>query len=230
MAVIKIQFISDFVCAVTKRNLDAAIALYQKTYPGGKDDTFDITWAPYYLNYNPYPHSIDKLELANERLADQTPEQRATLNTRMTRAGKASGIHFNWGGTLGPNPATRLAHQLVRLAGDAPNANYDGSKQTALVEALFEAYHCRAQDISQPDVLREAAQRAEITSADINDWLQRDQVGSLVDQEAEANKGPAGTAGNGVPTLIIQGTHRPEGIPDAMDLMEIFIQVREVSA
>ncbi|KAK8103676.1 uncharacterized protein PG998_010709 [Apiospora kogelbergensis] len=213
MAVIKIQFISDFVCA--------------KTYPGGKDDTFEITWAPYYLNYNPHPHSVDKLELANERLADQTPEQRAALDKRMNRAGQASGIPFNWGGQLGPNPATRTAHQLVYLAGEATRGKYDPDKQTDLVEAIFEAYHCRAQDISRPDVLREAAQRAGMETADVDDWLQRDQVGDMIDRDAEANKVAAGT---GVPTLVIQDTHRPEGIPDAMDLMELFIQVREAAA
>ncbi|KAK7984743.1 thioredoxin-like protein [Apiospora saccharicola] len=230
MAVIKIQFISDFVCAwcyIAKRNLDAAISLYQKTYPGGKDDTFVITWAPYYLNYNPHPHSVNKLELANERLADQTPEQRAALEKRMNRAGQASGIPFNWGGQLGPNPATRTAHQLVYLAGEAPGAKYDRATQTSLVEAIFDAYHCRAQDISQHDILREAAQHAGIEKADVDDWLQRDQVGIMIDRNAEANKVATRA---GVPTLVIQDSHRPEGIPDAMDLMEMFIGVREGSA
>ncbi|KAH6675226.1 hypothetical protein F5X68DRAFT_235382, partial [Plectosphaerella plurivora] len=57
MVVIEIEITFDFVCAwcfIHKRNLDAAIALYQKTYPGAKFDVFKISWTPYYLNYNPH--------------------------------------------------------------------------------------------------------------------------------------------------------------------------------
>ncbi|KAI3317083.1 putative thioredoxin [Xylariaceae sp. AK1471] len=227
MAIIEIQIISDFVCGwcyIAKRNLDAAISLYQKTYPGGKSDTFAITWAPYYLNYNPHPHSVDKLKLADERLADMTPEQRAALTLHMNRAGRASGINFNWGGQLGPNPATRDVHWLVQLVGD----KYGAETQRDLVEAIFDAYHCRAQDISQHDVLRQVAQQAGVHADDVEAWLQSDETEkSMIDREAEKNKA---MTGSGVPTLVIQGKHKPEGIPDAMDLMEIFIQVREASS
>ncbi|KAI2779030.1 hypothetical protein F4815DRAFT_446628 [Daldinia loculata] len=70
MAVIEIQVISDIVCAwcyIAKRNLDTAIFLYRKTYPGGKSDTFSIVWTPYYLNYNPHPYSVEKDTLVHVR-------------------------------------------------------------------------------------------------------------------------------------------------------------------
>lgn len=214
-------------CYIAKRSLDSAIALYQKTYPGGKQDTFVITWTTYFLNYNPYPHSVDKLELADARLAEQTPEQRAALTRRMNQAGRASGIDFNWGGKLGPNPATRDAHRLVRLVGTAAD-RYDGETQHNLVEAIFDAYHCRAQDVADHDVLRDAAQRAGIRAGDVQAWLQSDEAGDIVDREAERNRST--TAGSGVPTLIIQNTHRPEGVPDVMDLMEMFVQIKEAQS
>lgn len=211
-------------CYIAKRNLDAAIALYQKTYPGGKSDAFDILWTPYYLNYNPHPHSVDKLALADVRLADQTAEQRAALTARMDRAGRAAGIAFNWGGKIGPNPTTRDAHRLVHRVGAADK--YDGETQRELVEAIFEAYHCRAQDISERDALVDVAQRAQIDPADVQAWLQSgsDDTGDIIDREAEASKE---AVTSGVPTLIIRDKYRPEGIPDVMDLMEIFIQAKE---
>ncbi|KAK2030518.1 DSBA-like thioredoxin domain-containing protein [Colletotrichum zoysiae] len=230
MAIFEIQFVSDFVCAwcyIAKRSLDSAISLYRKTYPGGKHDTFAITWTPYFLNYNPHAHSVDKLELADARLADQTPEQRAALTRRMNRAGLASGINFDWGGKLGPNPATRDAHRLVHLVGAAGD-RYDGETQRNLVEAIFDAYHCRAQDVSDHDVLLDAAQRAGVPAGDAQAWLQSDEAGDVIDQEAEKSKST--TARSGVPTLVIQNTHRPEGVPDVMDLMEIFVQIKEAQS
>ncbi|KAM0334356.1 hypothetical protein ACHAQA_001382 [Verticillium albo-atrum] len=217
-------------CYIAKRNLDAAISLYQKTYPGGKHDTFAITWTPYYLNYNPHPHSVDKLALADVRLADHTPEQRAALTKRMNQAGLASGIQFNWGGQLGPNPATRDAHRLVHLVGASASGHgkYDGETQHNLVEAIFEAYHCRAQDVALHDVLSASAQRAGINAADVEAWLQSGEAGDVVDGEAERSK--AAMAHEGVPALVIQKEHRPGGIPDVMDLMEIFIRVKETQS
>ncbi|KAL0941602.1 uncharacterized protein CTRU02_204365 [Colletotrichum truncatum] len=227
MTTIEIEFIFDFVCAwcyIAKRNLDSAISLYQKTYPGGKYDTFAITWTPYYLNYNPHPHRVDKLELAESRLADMTSDQRIALNQRMTRAGLSSGINFKWGGYLGPGLATRNAHRLVHLAGAAED-RYNRVTQGNLVEAILDAYNCREQDIARDDVLVEAALRAGVRNADAEAWLQSDEAGDVVDAKAEKSKVTA--AQSGVPTLIIQGKHRPEGIPDVMDLMQTFIQIKE---
>ncbi|RMZ84179.1 hypothetical protein DV738_g594, partial [Chaetothyriales sp. CBS 135597] len=48
-----INIVSDVVCPwcyVGKKRLDAAIELYTKTYPGGKDDVFTISWLPFYLD------------------------------------------------------------------------------------------------------------------------------------------------------------------------------------
>ncbi|KAI1650629.1 uncharacterized protein F4817DRAFT_326830 [Daldinia loculata] len=54
-------------CYIAKRNLDTAISLYRKTYPGGESDTFSIVWTPYYLNYNPHPYSVEKDTLVHVR-------------------------------------------------------------------------------------------------------------------------------------------------------------------
>lgn len=166
---------------------------------------------------------MDKLELANTRLADQTPAQRAALTTRMNRAGLASGIEFNWGGKLGPNPASRDAHRLVRLVGD----KYGDQTQRELVEAIFDAYHCRAQDVADHNALLDAARRAGVDAGDAQAWLQSDEAGDVIDQEADKSKAAAAARSGGVPTLVIQGTYRPEGVPDVADLMEIFVQIKE---
>lgn len=72
MTVIKIEIVSDAICPWVRtrpsprrtntdecqcyigyRNLQRAIRLYQKTYPGGSQDVFDITWKPYFLDQVP---------------------------------------------------------------------------------------------------------------------------------------------------------------------------------
>ncbi|KAH6682156.1 DSBA-like thioredoxin domain-containing protein [Plectosphaerella plurivora] len=221
MAVIEITFTYDFVCAwcyIAKRNLDAAIALYRKTYPGGRDDVFAITWAPYYLDYNPHPHAIDKLAHADVILADRTPEQRAALTKRMNAAGRAAGIVFDWGGTLGPGHATRDAHRLVRLVCEKEG----GERQGELVEAVMEAYHCRKGDVAEHQVLREAAARAGVGAVGVEKWLASDEAGEAVDSEAARNK----AAGTGVPVVSVR-ERQAEGMPDIMDLMEMFIEARQ---
>ncbi|GKT84346.1 DSBA-like thioredoxin domain protein [Colletotrichum tofieldiae] len=111
MTVFEVDIVFDFVCAwcyIGKRKLDRAIALYQKTYPGGKNDVFSITWRPYYLDYNPSTHSIDKKLLAETKLSDMSPERRAALTQRMEQIGRSVGINFKWEARSGPTPVMRI--------------------------------------------------------------------------------------------------------------------------
>ncbi|KAK2773196.1 TPR domain-containing protein [Colletotrichum kahawae] len=137
MTIIEIEVIltlSARWCYIGKRKLDHAISLYQKTYPGGKKDTFSITWKPYYLHYNPYSHSVDKSNVTKLRLNDMSPERQAALTQRMEQIGRSVGVNFKWGGKIGPD--TRDAHRLVRLSRDE-----EASVQSALIDALVAAYH-----------------------------------------------------------------------------------------
>ncbi|KAI8961290.1 thioredoxin-like protein [Daldinia sp. FL1419] len=221
MAIIEVQVVFDFLCAwcyIGKRNLDRAISLYQKTYPGGRSDTFAITWSPYYLEYNTEPHSVDKLELADVRLAHLSHKQRAALTLRMNRAGRAAGIDFMWGGRIGPD--TRQAHRLIRLG-----ATKSDEIRDAVVEGLFDAYQAREQDISERGVLRTVAVRAGIDGGEVDAWLDSDVDMDAVDEEARRNKDIFG--GSGVPTFVVQGGNRLDGVQDPMDLLEVFIRVRE---
>ncbi|KAF3069696.1 DSBA-like thioredoxin domain-containing protein [Daldinia childiae] len=221
MAVIEIQVVFDFLCAwcyIGKRNLDRAISLYQKTYPGGRSDTFAITWSPYYLEYNKAPYSVDKTELAETRLAHLTPKQRAALTLHMNRAGRAAGINFMWGGRIGPD--TREAHRLVRLGSTKSSEIRD-----AIVEGLLDAYQAREQDISERGVLRAVAVKAGIDGAEVDAWLDSDADADVVDEEARKNKEIFGE--EGVPAFVIQGVNRLNGAQDPLDLVEVFIKVRE---
>lgn len=220
MTVIEIDVISDFVCAwcyIGKRKLDMAISLYQKTYPGGKSDVFSINYRPYYLNYGPSTHSVDKSEIADARLGSMTPEQRTKLFQRMNQIGRAVGINFQGGGKIGD---TRHAHRLVHLS-----RTKSPEIQNALVDGIFAAYHELEKDISSKDVLREIAIGSGLEGAAVDEWLQSDLEAANVDEEAQRNRDSL--AGSGVPAYIIQGSHHINGAEDAQDFMEIFIKVKE---
>jgi predicted DsbA family dithiol-disulfide isomerase len=220
-------------CYISKRVLDQAISLYRKTYPGGKLDEFRLTWTPYYLNYNPHPHSIDKLELAktHAKTKDLTAEQREKLTQRMDRAGRAAGIVFRWGGKIGPNPSSRDAHRLIRWSssterrGPASAAAGEGNEmRDALIEGLFEAYHVLEQDISDRAVLRDVAVRAGFDAKEVSEYLDSGLDADVVDEEARKSKSMADA---GVPLLVIQGTNRLDGVQDILDVMEAFVKVKE---
>ncbi|KAH7134200.1 thioredoxin-like protein [Dactylonectria macrodidyma] len=223
MVVIEIDVVSDFVCAwcyIGKRKLDMAISLYQKTYPGGKLDVFAINYRPYYLNYGPSTHSVDKSEVADTRLSDMTAKQRAKLYRRMDQIGRGVGINFQSGGRIGD---TRQAHRLVHLG-----RTKGPEIQNALVDGIFAAYHELEKDITSKDVLREIAIGAGLESTEVDEWLSSDLDAGIIDDEAQRNKEML--AGVGVPSYIIQGSHRINGAEDAQDFMEVFIKVKETDS
>ncbi|EAW09123.1 DsbA family oxidoreductase [Aspergillus clavatus NRRL 1] len=219
MSVIEIEVVYDFVCAwcyIGKRKLDRAIALYQKTYPGGRSDVFSIKWSPYFLNYNPHPHSVPKSDLVDERLKDMTPEQRTALFNRMNQIGRAVGIYFKAGGMIG---STRDAHRLVHLSRTKP-----ADVQNCLVENILRAYHEMEMDISSKDVLLELALSAGLDKAEVTEWLESDLAGDIVDEASQRNRQPGNT---GVPRYIIQGVHCVDGAEDPSEFIEVFAKVKE---
>lgn len=194
-----------------------AIALYQKVYPGGKSDIFEIEWRPYYLNYGPSTHSVDKSELVDAKLSGMTEEQRRKLFRRMDQIGKAVGINFQAGGKIGD---TRQAHRLVHLS-RAAGADVQG----ALVDKIFQAYHELEKDITSKEVLNELAISSGIDAKQAKEWMDSGIKASEVDEEARRFREQF--KDSGVPTYVIQGTHRLNGAQDPQDLMDVFIKVRE---
>lgn len=250
MAVIHIDIISDIVCAVSnppippfftdrkqslttfqwcyigKKTLERAISLYQKTYPGGKNDVFKITWRPYYLDYHNILGagiSVDKSEVAKVKLADMSAERLEALRQRMDHIGRSVGILFKTDGKIG---STQAAHHLIHLC----QTNSDNSVEVrdALVAGLFEAYHERERDIASTTVLREIAVEAGMDAAQVDECLnsvsEENVQESEVDREARENKE---TANTGVPLFIIQGVHKVDGAQDLMEFVEIFGKIRE---
>ncbi|KAK2768312.1 hypothetical protein FQN54_000165 [Arachnomyces sp. PD_36] len=217
MVTINVEVVSDIVCAwcyIGKRQLERAISLYQKTYPGGRDDIFCVKWRPYYLDYNPSPHSVEKSELVETRLSGMSPEQRTALFRRMNQIGLSVGIVFKAGGKIG---STKDAHRLINFS-----QTKSADTQNAVVEKLFQAYHELEKDISSQEVLHDIAIESGLDKTEVDGCLGPDSS-SGVDEEAQRNKEEVGS----VPVFIIEGLHRVDGAQDPTAFMEIFIKVRE---
>lgn len=184
-----------------------------------------LKWTPYYLDYNPYPHSVDKASLADIRLPNTTSEQRAKLGEKLQRAGRAVGITFAWGGKIGPD--TRDAHRLAWFV-QQQQQQQRGSMEVlaAVLDGIMEAYNVREQDVSDRKVLVEIAGRAGLDRDEVEAWLQTEEGFEAVDRAAERSKAMANA---GVPIFIVQQQHRLDSTPDPMELMELFVRVKEPS-
>ncbi|KAG2413014.1 hypothetical protein HFD88_010573 [Aspergillus terreus] len=221
MTVIEIDVVFDFICAwcyIGKHSLDRAIALYRKTYPGGRNDTITIKWRPFYLNPNRHGHSVPKSVLFNERLKDKTPEQRAAMVKRLDKVAQSVGVCISYEGMIGAD--TRDAHRLVYRSREDPSISSEVHGE--LVEKLLEAYHARGLDISRLEVLKEVAVGAGIEAPVVETWLTED-VGDVVDEEARRYREVEEI--RGVPRFLFQGKYEWDG-DDLYEFMEIMGKIK----
>lgn len=243
MTVISIDIISDFVCAVSpmapykhtasypnckqwcyvsKRNLEAAVALYKKTYPNARTaDSFTLIYRPYFLNHPGSPisftTSLPKSQVAEQKLGHLSQDRRDALRDRMDKVGRAVGIQFRYGGNIGP---TQDAHRLVYVS-----RRKGGDVQSRLVEGLLAAYHEQERDIADRLALRSIALEVGMSGEEVSEAFFSEEVARAVDEEQDRYCGVA--RGKGVPVYVIQGEHRIEGAQDASEFLDVFIKVKE---
>lgn len=169
---------------------------------------------------------MDKKALADKKLAHMSPEQRTGLMNRMDQIGRAVGIRFNHDGKIG---RTRDAHRLILLSQiEDQKKSVGGKLQDNMAERLFEAYHERAEDISDRVVLREIARDIlGLGTKEVDAWLDDEENGKRVDNEARRN---LDLVKSGVPVFLIQGeAYCVDGAQDISDFLEIFGKIREAT-
>ncbi|RHZ46700.1 DsbA family oxidoreductase [Aspergillus thermomutatus] len=244
MAIIEIEIVSDVICPwcyIASRNLQKAITLYKKTYPDGSNDSFSITWTPYFIDQVPPAESIlvqgmsasatrtphhtipswkrDKLSVIeiDRMLRRMTPEQVSAAQTRLKRVGAASGIQFKFGGYVG---SSRLAHRLLHLVKEKKG----GEVQDRLAEMLFHYQFEREADVSEEDVVVEAGGRVGLGEEEVRGWLATDEgVEEIEEQGRQARD--AGV--QGVPHIIVGGQHHFDGALDVSEFFEAVVLARQ---
>lgn len=143
---LQIDFVSDIACpwcAVGLGALEQALAHVQG------DISAELHFQPFELNPNMGPEGQDMTEHLSEKYGS-TPEQQAQIRETIRQRGAEVGFSFKVEGR-GRIWNTFDAHRLLHWAG-----LQGADKQHALKKELLKAYHGRAENVSDTEVLAQA--------------------------------------------------------------------------
>lgn len=198
-----------------KQKLEKGIAAYKAEHPSS-NDTFSVEWFPFYLNPDAPKQGIAKQAMYEAKFGK---DRTALMQQRLSAVGKDVGIDFKYGGKTGN---TRNSHRLIQFA-----KSKGLETQNKVIAALFAAYFENEMDITSYDVLKRAGVKGGLDAVDIEDLLQSDRCGDIVDKEVEIAMGNIVT---GVPNFTIQGLYEVRGAQDAEGFKQVFEKVRTAGA
>jgi predicted DsbA family dithiol-disulfide isomerase len=195
---LKIDFVSDIACpwcAVGLGGLEQAL----KRVAG--DIKADLHFQPFELNPQMGPEGQDMTEHLTEKYGS-TPEQQEQIRARIRQRGAEVGFTFRPQGR-GRIWNTFDAHRLLHWAGQE-----HAGKQHALKKALLDAYHGRAENVADPEVLVRVATSVGLDAARARAILASDEYADAV-REAEQRYLQSGI--HSVPAVIINDRHLISG-------------------
>jgi predicted DsbA family dithiol-disulfide isomerase len=203
---IVIDVVSDVVCPwcyLGKRRLESAL----KSRP---DIEAEIHWRPYLLNPQVPREGMARIDYLSRKFGSD--ERFRPAHERLTRLGKEEGVEFHFE-RIARQPNTLDAHRVIGWAEEAGNA-------APVVESIMRAFFTEGKDLTDSEVLVEAASRNGLDADAVRRDLTSDRDLELVQQAAAA----AADGGiSGVPFFIINsrfalaGAQAPEQIVDAID-------------
>lgn len=191
---VKLDIISDPICPwcyIGKTHLFRALEAHG-------DHPFEIEWHPFQLNPDMPREGMDRRAYLEGKFGGEQGALRAYAP--IVETAKSIGLEMNLG-EIKRTPNTLDAHRLIHWAG------LEG-QQTPLVQALFEAYFVKAEDIGDRQVLADIAGRA---------GLDRDAILRLLESDADAADIQARDAHarergvQAVPTFIVGNRHAVPG-------------------
>lgn len=191
---VKLDILSDPICPwcyIGKTHLDKALAAVP-------DHPFVIEWHPFQLNPDMPEGGMDRREYLETKFGGKDGAVRAYAPV-VENADKA-GLSINFEG-MQRTPNTLDAHRLIHWAG------IEG-KQTAAVDALFEAYFVETRDIGDHDVLADIADGIGMDAAVVRKLLNSDADRQLM-KERDSHSRQMGV--NSVPTFIVANQHAVPG-------------------
>jgi predicted DsbA family dithiol-disulfide isomerase len=208
-----IDMVSDVVCPwcfIGKRRLEKAIALRP-------DIPLEVRFRPYFLNPWVPREGMSRDEYLTAKFG--SPERYRAIGQRVANAAAAEGL------TYAPEkivrqPNTLDCHRLILWA---------GVNAAAMKQRLMELYFTEGGDLSDRDVLVEAAGSCGLDRESVRHRLADGQDIERVESEANSAKE---TGIDGVPCFIlggiiaVQGAQAPEHLAEAIDRV---IQVRATS-
>ena len=201
-----IDMISDVVCPwcfIGKRRLEKALAL-RPNIP------VEVHFRPYFLNPWVPREGMSREDYLTTKFG--SPERYRAIGGRVSAAAAAEGLIYA-PDKITRQPNTLDCHRLILWAGETGNAG-------RMKQRLMDVYFTEGGDLSDRDVLVEAAAASGLDAAEARGRLASDRDIERVAKEAESAK-EAGI--DGVPCFVlggviaVQGAQTPDHLVQAID-------------
>ena len=205
-----IDIFSDTICPwcfIGKRRLERALA--ERPQPD-----LTIHWRAFQLNPDMPAGGMDRGRYLEQKFGGASNAE--AIYDQVRAAGESEGIDFAFE-RMKRTPNTIDSHRLIRYAANA--APQGQGRQDAVVQALFDAYFLRAEDIGDPEVLAAAAAEAGLDADETRAFLASDAEAEAVRAEDKSAR-QAGISG--VPCFIFNGQHALAGAHAPEVLFQLF--------
>ncbi len=209
----QIEYVFDTVCPwcyVGKRRFERALA----QRPNAR---ITVLWRPFLLNPDLPAEGIDRQTYLERKFGGQARVQR--VHAAVAAAGQMEGIVFDFD-AITRTPNTLASHRLIRFAAAE-------GRENDTVEALYQAYFCRGQDIGSLAVLGGLADELGLAPDKALAYLRSDiDTSTVLSDNARAHR----LGVNGVPCLVIDGNYALAGAQEPDILLRLIDIVRESEA
>ncbi len=205
-----IDIFSDTICPwcfIGKRRLERALA--ERPQPD-----LTIHWRAFQLNPDMPAGGMDRSQYLELKFGGASNAE--AIYAQVRAAGETEGIDFAFE-RMKRTPNTIVSHRLIRHAGQ--KASQGQARQDAVVQALFDAYFLRAEDIGDLDVLVAAAAEAGLDGEETRAFLAGDAEAEAVRAEDRSAR-QAGISG--VPCFLFNGQHALAGAHPPEVLHQLF--------
>jgi predicted DsbA family dithiol-disulfide isomerase len=205
-----VDVVSDVVCPwcyIGKRRLETALAEV-------KDVNVEVRWHPFFLNPWVPREGISREQYLTTKFG--SVEAYDKIATRVVDAAASEGLEYH-PGRVKRQPNTLDCHRLIHWAEDS-------GKSAAVKQRLMELYFRDGGDLTDREVLVQAAADCGLDADSVRQRLGTDEDVDLVSQQAQS----AAQAGvNGVPTFILGNKY---GISGAQPADQLAAAIRQVAA
>jgi len=205
----EIDIFSDTICPwcfIGKRRLERALA--ERPQPG-----LTINWRAFQLNPEMPAEGMDRQRYLEVKFGGAVSA--TAVYDQVRAAGQSEDIAFAFE-AMTRTPNTIASHRLIRHARTAAKG---ANCQDGVVQALFDAYFLRGENIGDLDVLCAAAETGGLDAEAARAFLESD----AEDEEVRAEDLGARRAGiNGVPCFIFNGRHALSGAQPPEVLHQLF--------
>lgn len=203
---LRIEIYSDTICPwcfVGKRRFEAALA-------GRPGPAPRVRWMPFQLNPHMAVHGMARADYLSAKFGGA--ERAREIYAPIEAAGREEGIAFDFD-AIARTPNTLDSHRLIHYAHAQPQG------QDGVVEALFEHYFVRGEDIGDCDVLACLAAEAGLDAGAVRAYLSSgEDVAQVRDQDAMARR----IGVQGVPFFVIGRRYAVSGAQRAGVFAAVF--------